>query len=990
MDTYKFSDVERALLEHSPAPLGVYQYVNQRVVPLVFSEGFRKLFAYADLDEAYHDMSRDLYNDTHPDDAARISEAAWHFAVEDAPYDIIYRTRKCDGEGYRVIHATGQHVYTDTGARLAYVWYMDEGAYVEDSDAHGTALNRALNRALHEESFLKASRYDYLTGLPSMTWFFELAVSGREAIHREGLHAALLYMDFSGMKYYNTRHGFSEGDKLLQAFAKILAGTFCSENCCRFSSDHFVVVAPEEGLENRLCQLFVETAALNGGKSLPLHVGIYPERIESVPVAVACDRAKLACDGLRSNYASCYSFYTLKARDSAEHRQYILSNLDRAIAQRWIRVYYQPIVRAVNGRVCDEEALARWVDPERGFLSPADFIPVLEESGQIYKLDLYVLEEVLAKIKRQAASGHFVVPQSVNLSRSDFNTCDIVEEIRARVDAAGVARELITIEITESTIGRDFDFMKAQISRFRTLGFPVWMDDFGSGYSSLDVLQSIPFNLIKFDMSFMKKLDEGESGKVILTELMRMATSLGVDTVCEGVETEAQVKFLREIGCSKLQGYYFCKPIPSEEIAARYQKGLQIGLENPEESAYFEAIGRVNLYDLAVIAQEENAALQNMFNTLPMGIMEVLDGQVRFVRTNQSYRDFMIRFFDYPIVDGESTSSLETDGIGASFMGMVRQCCDKGGRAFLDEAMKDGSTVHSFFRRVSVNPVTGASAVAVAVLSITEPNEGATYASIARALAADYYNIYYVDLKTDRFIEYTSPVGAEELAMERHGENFFQACELDAHRIYEPDREMFFAVFTRENIIRELDKHGVFTITYRLVDTGEPMFVNMKVTRMQPDGRHIIMGISIIDSQMKLEAHLDDIRRERDALARVMALAEDYMVLYTVRPDTGGYVQYTASSDYGSLGIAREGTDFFGQSLANSRKFIHPDDLPEFLRRFNRENVLAEIRDHGIFKLHYRLVINGTPRYVGLKIASLQEDDGERLLVGVRAWRSRQ
>ena len=141
---------------------------------------------------------------------------------------------------------------------------------------------------------------------------------------------------------------------------------------------------------------------------------------------------------------------------------------------------------------------------------------------------------------------------------------------------------------------------------------------------------------------------------------------------------------------------------------------------------------------------------------------------------------------------------------------------------------------------------------------------------------------------------------------------------------------------------------------------------------------------------MKLEAHLEDIRRERDALARVMALEEDYMVLYTVRPDTGGYVQYTASSDYGSLGIAREGTDFFGQSLANSRKFIHPDDLPEFLRRFNRENVLAEIRDHGIFKLHYRLVINGTPTYVGLKIASLQEDDGERLLVGVRAWRSRQ
>ena len=125
-----------------------------------------------------------------------------------------------------------------------------------------------------------------------------------------------------------------------------------------------------------------------------------------------------------------------------------------------------------------------------------------------------------------------MVPHSINLSRSDFDACDIVEEIRRRVDAAGVAHDRITIEITESVVGRDFGFMKGQIERFQKLGFPVWMDDFGTGYSSLDVLQSIPFDLIKFDMSFMQKLDEGDSGKIILTELMKLATSLGVDTVC--------------------------------------------------------------------------------------------------------------------------------------------------------------------------------------------------------------------------------------------------------------------------------------------------------------------------------------------------------------------------------------------------------------------------------------------------------------------------
>ena len=190
------------------------------------------------------------------------------------------------------------------------------------------------------------------------------------------------------------------------------------------------------------------------------------------------------------------------------------------------------------------EALARWIDPELGVLSPAEFIPDLEASCQSYKLDLYVLEEVLETIRFEEKNGLVVVPHSINLSRSDFDSCDIVEEIRKRVDAAGIRRELITIEITESIIGSDLEYMKSQIGRFRQLGFPAWMDDFGSGYSSLDVLQSIQFDLIKFDMSFMKKLNEGGSTQIVLTDLMKLASSLGVDTVCEGVETEEQVHFL--------------------------------------------------------------------------------------------------------------------------------------------------------------------------------------------------------------------------------------------------------------------------------------------------------------------------------------------------------------------------------------------------------------------------------------------------------------
>jgi EAL domain-containing protein (putative c-di-GMP-specific phosphodiesterase class I) len=175
-----------------------------------------------------------------------------------------------------------------------------------------------------------------------------------------------------------------------------------------------------------------------------------------------------------------------------------------------------------------------------------------------------VLEQVLKKIRSRMSAKEEIVPQSINLSRSDFETCDIVEEIRKRVDDAGVERNMISVEITEGIIGENFDYMKEQISRFQDLGFKVWMDDFGSGYSSLNVLHSISFDLIKFDQNFTKKLLEEERGRIIMKDMMKMAESLQVDTICEGVETKEQALFLREIGCSKQQGYYYGKPCPLE------------------------------------------------------------------------------------------------------------------------------------------------------------------------------------------------------------------------------------------------------------------------------------------------------------------------------------------------------------------------------------------------------------------------------------------
>jgi len=846
MNRYIYADEVRAALEGLQQPLAVYQLIDNQIITLLVSDGFCELLGYTDRAQAVWDMDHDMYKDTHPDDKKRIGDAALRFAAGGGEYEVIFRTKAGVDSDYKVIHAHGKHVYTDNGIRLAHVWYMDEGLYIDGDESAGTRMNRELNSILHEESILRATNYDALTGLPNLSYFFKLCEAGKEQLFKQGKHGCLLYIDLNGMKYYNHRYGFAEGDRLLKSFAELLAQTFGHEDCCHIGADRFAVSTAEDGLEGRLGRFFNAVEAMEN--HLPVRVGIYSTSMEDVPISTAYDRAKVACDIIPKSENSSLHYYTRDLSDTDKKHHYIQANIDKAIAEKWIKVYYQPIIRAVNGRVCDEEALARWIDPVEGFLSPADFIPVLEETGLIYKLDLYVLEQVLEKMAIQASIGLSVVPHSINLSRSDFDACDIVEEVRKRVDAVGVSRTRISIEITESVIATDFEFMKSQVERFQALGFPVWMDDFGSGYSSLDVLQSIRFDLIKFDMSFMRKLDEGNSGKIILTELMKMATSLGVDTVCEGVETESQVRFLQDIGCSKLQGFYFCKAIPFEEIVNRYRRGIQIGFENPRESGYFEAIGRVNLYDLDIIANVDDSTIQNAFSMLPIGIMEIKGRYGAYVRSNQSYRDFVRKFFKFDAAKDAIDFEAPQIENAAVFLKTVKQCCESGVRTFFDEMMPDGTVVHQFIRRIGVSPVTGNTAVAIAVLSINEPSEGATYADIARALAADYYNIYVVDLGTDRFIEYTSTVGEDEMAVERRGDGFFEAVRRDTMtRIYVEDREPFLAGFSKEKIIQALDTQGVYTATYRLIDTGTPMYASMKITRMPPHRDRIIIGISIID-----------------------------------------------------------------------------------------------------------------------------------------------
>ena len=986
MERYRFDPKVFADMEASPVPFAVYQFIHKRVVTLALSEGFCRMFGFTDRAQAYDMMDNDMYRLTHPDDAARTADAAVRFATEGGQYNEIYRNKTMtDDEQYIVVHAQGEHVFTETGERLAYIWYTNEGVFCPDG-VQGSDLNRSFNRMMREGSMVRKSHYDPLTGLPNMTYFFELAEAGLQSMLNQGKKAAVLFIDLCGMKAFNSKYGFSGGDQLILSFGHQLAAQFSSENCARFGQDHFAVFAEAEGIEERLCLLFEQCQSLNGGDSLPVRAGIFLADAE-IEIGKACDWAKIACDLNRNALVSCYTFFDSQMLAETERRQYITGNLNKALSEGWIKVYYQPIIRAANGKVCDEEALSRWIDPEKGFLSPAEFIPVLEEAKLIYKLDLYVLDEILKKMKRQEALGMYVVPTSLNLSRADFESCDIAEEIRRRVDEAGVSRSQLTIEITESVVGSDFEFIKKQIARFQELGFRVWMDDFGSGYSSLDMLQNIHFDLIKFDMRFMQQFGSGDENRVILTELVKMCMGLGVETICEGVEKKEQVEFLREIGCTKLQGYYYCKPIPPEEIFARIEnKTIQIGFENPREAEYYATIGRVNLYDMAVLSESGDENLGRYFDTIPIAIMEVQGTVSKYVRCNKSYREFMERAFGMIQMGAPQDFADMPEMPGYAFMSAVIRCSREGNRIIVDEKIGENTTVHSFIRRVAVNPVTGTAAIAVAVLAIMEENQnaGASYANIARALSSDYVYLYYVNLETEEFTEYTSDARKEDLAVERHGDRFFENSRRDALTVlYREDQEYFISSFTKEKVLQALDTQGTFTITYRLFIGGKPTYVSMKAVRMQQDSKHIIIGVSNVDVQMREKETMERIEAERITFSRVTALSGGYICIYSVNPETDRYLEYSATRDYEGLGLAKEGENFFEQARKESGRTIFPEDQEKFNSQFTKENVMREIQRYGLYVLRYRLMIDGKPQYVNVKAALVEERDGKQLIIGV-------
>ncbi|MBO4883216.1 MAG: EAL domain-containing protein [Lachnospiraceae bacterium] len=427
------------------------------------------------------------------------------------------------------------------------------------------------SEALKSEKLMIASVTDELTGIPNVKGFTDRAFEQLKTIDKENL--VYLFINIENFKLYNDSLGFLKGNELLISLANGISELFEGDSYARLSNDHFTILTDKPDYLDRINKLQESI-----GKDTPdelyltLKVGAYRPKGELEDPRLEIDRARYACTTIGHQADKFYVEYDEKMAENFKLRNYIINNIDKAVREGYIRVYYQPVVWSEDKKLCGCEALARWIDPKYGFLSPGVFIPVLEESRQIDKLDLCIYETVCRDLRERLDKGEKIFPVSLNFSRLDFELMDAIGELERLVEKYDIPRKYLHVEITESALTDDTYGLKKSMDILHEKGYSLWLDDFGSGYSSLNVLKDFNFDVLKIDMVFLKNFgdpayeENTENTKKIICTVIDLADNLGMKTLTEGVENEACVEFLTNVGCDRLQGYYYSKPVPIDDI----------------------------------------------------------------------------------------------------------------------------------------------------------------------------------------------------------------------------------------------------------------------------------------------------------------------------------------------------------------------------------------------------------------------------------------
>ncbi|MEG1790282.1 MAG: EAL domain-containing protein [Oscillospiraceae bacterium] len=493
------------------------------------------------------------------------------------------------------------------------------------------AIDRSQLSALRELKYL--ADYDALTGIYNKTKFFDATRAMLDASPGESF--VFLRFDVDRFQLINSFFGLAEGDKLLIYIADRMAedAKKCDKATYgRIESDVVAMCVPyhREQVECMVCESKNTLAQFNQNYDIVPSIGIYIIDDPSLPIEEMYNRATLAAKTCKGSYVDLFAYYNESMSTSLEREQEITNDMNFALEHGQFEIYLQPKYNIHTNLPCGAEALVRWMHPEKGMISPGDFIPVFERNGFITKLDYYVWEQVCRCLQRWLLRGITPYPISVNVSRVNIYNPNLAETLLKLVERYGLEPSLLNLELTESAYTDNPTAMKKTMARLQSHGFTIMMDDFGSGYSSLSLLKDIMIDVLKIDMRFLSVSEFPGRGENIIASIIRMAKWLNIPVVAEGAETGEQVDFLRSVGCDFVQGYYYARPMPVEEyeqLCINLSLDLQMMVDKKSDSYCYD-----NLFS-------RNEEMKRLFNNKLQAavICEYYDDKIELVRVNEAY-----------------------------------------------------------------------------------------------------------------------------------------------------------------------------------------------------------------------------------------------------------------------------------------------------------------------------------------------------------------
>jgi diguanylate cyclase (GGDEF)-like protein len=495
----------------------------------------------------------------HPEDRPRFAQSLEQCLHGTGSLDIEYRVVSSEGNS-RWLRTKGDALLDLEGEPIKVLWVTEDVSQRKDMDARVRFL----------------AHHDLLTGLPNRTLFHDRLQQALAAAKRMESRVALLFIDLDRFKYVNDSFGHRAGDILLQTVAARLRSCVReTDTVCRHAGDEYLIVLsalrdPTEAalVAGKVLATFEQAFDLDGQEvqiSASVGISVYPDDGQTTEDLIR--NADAAMYHSKKNGRNRYEFFTTELTAPVAERLVLANQLRRAVERNELVLHYQPQYEVANNKLVAAEALVRWNHAERGLLTPDSFIPLAEESDIIHLIGEWVLGDVCRQVNAWRNAGVKVVPVAINFSALQFRRANLVEGVASALARHGLEASNLEIELTENAIMQDPKEAAAILDQLHEMGVGISIDDFGTGYSSLNYLKRFPIDKLKIDRSFVEDLPYDLNDSAIVQAIINLAKSLRMTVIAEGVETKAQLDFLRSLGCESYQGYLGGRPMEAERFA---------------------------------------------------------------------------------------------------------------------------------------------------------------------------------------------------------------------------------------------------------------------------------------------------------------------------------------------------------------------------------------------------------------------------------------